>query len=76
MWLERSHVLGARSRENSEDRKEHANGFKDGGKDKTLKTRLGEVTVRSPPDPRRSLLSQKPGAVLPEREDPGHRRND
>lgn len=44
MRLERSQVLGALPYERSEDRKGYSNGFKD----KTLQTRLGEVTVQVP----------------------------
>lgn len=44
MRLERSHALGALPYERSEGRQGYANGFKD----KTLKTRLGEVTVQVP----------------------------
>lgn len=44
MRLERGQVLGAQPYERSLDRLGYANGFKD----KTLKTRLGEVTVQIP----------------------------
>lgn len=44
MRLERSQALGALPYERSEDRKGYSNGFKD----KTLQTRLGEVTVQVP----------------------------
>jgi transposase-like protein len=44
MRMERSQALGAGPYERSEDRQGYANGFKD----KTLKTRLGEVTVQIP----------------------------
>jgi putative transposase len=44
MCLERSQALAAQPYERSEDRQGYANGFKD----KTLKTRLGEVTVQIP----------------------------
>lgn len=44
MRLERGQVLGAQPYERCEGRQGYANGFKD----KTLKTRLGEVTVQIP----------------------------
>jgi putative transposase len=44
MRLERGQVLGAQPYERTEARQGYANGFKD----KTLKTRLGEVTVQVP----------------------------
>lgn len=44
MCLERGQVLGALPYERSETRQGYANGFKD----KTLKTRMGEVTVQIP----------------------------
>jgi putative transposase len=44
MRLERSQALGALPYERSDERQGYANGFKD----KTLKTRLGEVTVQVP----------------------------
>lgn len=44
MCLERGQVLGAQPYERTEARQGYANGFKD----KTLKTRLGEVTVQVP----------------------------
>ena len=44
MQLEREEFLGARRWERSEQRRDHANGYKD----KTLSTRVGQLRIRIP----------------------------
>ena len=60
MLLERQQHLRAEPHERSEERNGHANGFKE----RSLQTRLGELSLRVPPGSREQslLLPAKPGA--------------
>ena len=88
MQLEREEFLGARRWERSEQRRDHANGYKD----KTLSTRVGQLRIRIDPRPKTEattrtieratstspgLLSPIPGTRVPfgEGAQVGHRRD-
>ena len=73
MQMEREEFLGARRWERSEQRRDHANGYKA----KTLSTRVGQLQIRIPQVRHLDFYPPIPGARVPLGESPeaGHRRD-
>ena len=66
MEMERSEFLGAGPYQRTEERRDHANGFKD----KTVATRSGTFEAQDPPGEKPVVLSEVFGARMPVGEGP------